>query len=236
MPEDTLILSIDTATPERSVAVARGARVVALHGGEEKKSGASSVLADVDAALKSAGVRVADVELFAVASGPGSFTGLRAGLATVKAFGDTLRRPVVGVPTLHAVAYAAGPCENVIAFAPAGRGEVFAQTLSVSAEGEVTELDRPAHVSPATLVERAASAGVAVKWAGVGGAELFESLRSAADAGWTFAPPVGKLAAHVAALAFRKYGAGEARDASELRALYVRASDAELNERCAAPK
>lgn len=254
MSQEPLILSIDTATPERSVAVVRGSRVVVLHAADPKNTGTSSILADIDAALASAGVRVGDVELFAAASGPGSFTGLRAGLATVKAFGDTLRRPVVGVPTLHAIAHAARPCENIIAFAPAGRGEIFAQTLSVNEDGEVTELERPAHVAPAVLAERAARTGVAVRWAGVGGEELFETLRAEAArldvelreelggggardaAGWTFAPPVGKLAARVAALALRKFEAGEARDAAELRALYVRASDAELNERCAAPK
>ncbi|HEX5706751.1 MAG TPA: tRNA (adenosine(37)-N6)-threonylcarbamoyltransferase complex dimerization subunit type 1 TsaB [Pyrinomonadaceae bacterium] len=254
MSEEILILSIDAATPERSVAVTRGARLLALQRCDVKNSGASSVLSDVDAALKTAGVKINDVELFAATSGPGSFTGLRAGLATVKAFGDTLRRPVVGVPTLHAIAYAARPSETLVAFAPAGRGEVFAQTLSVNDVGEVTELSKPSHVAPSTLAAEVARAGGHVKWVGVGGGELFESLKAAAESfgvaileggdveglragrGWTFVPPVGKLAEHVAAIALRKFRAGEVEEASELRALYVRASDAELKEKCPASK
>lgn len=236
------------------MAVTRGARLLALHSGDPSSANSSSVLADIDAALRAAGVKVGNVELFAVARGPGSFTGLRAGLATVKAFGDTLGRPVVGVPTLHAIAHAARPAETLVAYTPAGRGEVFAQTLSVSAEGEVRELSEPAHVAPEALVRSTARSGGGVTWAGAGGAELVEAIRRAAgelginvgdarasdDRGdaktWTLAPPVGPLAAHVAALALREYLNGGSLETYELRALYVRASDAELNEKCRASK
>ncbi|MGH9903089.1 MAG: tRNA (adenosine(37)-N6)-threonylcarbamoyltransferase complex dimerization subunit type 1 TsaB, partial [Pyrinomonadaceae bacterium] len=121
-----MILSVDTATPIRSIAVARGARTLAVVRGEGNTHSASA-LGEIDAALRAARAELSEVDLFAVASGPGSFTGLRAGLATVMAFATTLARPAVGVPTLHAVAHAAGAGERVLALIPAGRGEVFAQ-------------------------------------------------------------------------------------------------------------
>src|ERR687889_570387 len=82
----TLVLAVDTATDARSVCVARGCETLSLVRERETKAGASVVLSVIDEALRSAGVKLAELELFAVAVGPGSFTGIRAGVATVKAF------------------------------------------------------------------------------------------------------------------------------------------------------
>src|ERR1051325_4743749 len=169
-----LILGVETATERRSVAVLRGGRVLSLCERELRDGGGAAVLADIDRALADASVRVSEVELFAAASGPGSFTGLRAGLATVKALAATLGRPAVGVPTLHALARAARPARHLCALLPAGRGEGFAQMLRVTAEGEVEELGPPEHLPPARLLERASSGG-GVKFAG-GGAHKFREL------------------------------------------------------------
>jgi tRNA threonylcarbamoyl adenosine modification protein YeaZ len=184
---------------------------------------------------------------------------LRAGLATIKAFSATLGRPVVGVSTLHAIARAARPAHRLWAMIPAGRGEVFAQLLSVSRAGEVEELADPIHVNPSALIERQQNSPVSVKWAGGGahaaaariaacaraaaldftaeeGVENFterddEGPGPAAERLWTLARPVEILAEHVAALALQSYRAGLCVRAADLRAHYVRASDAELNER-----
>ena len=244
-----LTLSVETATERRSVAVLREGRVLSLCEREPRDGGGAAVLADIDRALADASVSVADVELFAAASGPGSFTGLRAGLATVKALAATLGRPVVGVPTLHALAHAARPAERLCALLPAGRGEVFAQMLRVTSEGKVEELSEPEHVPPAMLLEKISSAG-GVKFAG-GGAYKFEELlkekaaalglkfmeltdarEEAGEGVWALAPPIESLAAHVGALALSRYAAGERGSADELRAIYVRPSDAELKEQC----
>ena len=244
-----LTLSLDTATERRSVAVLRGDRMLSLRTSDLRDGGGAAVLADVDRALSEASVRVADVELFAAASGPGSFTGLRAGLATVKALAATLGRPVVGVPTLHALARAARPARRLCALLPAGRGEVFAQMLRVTREGLVEELGPPEHVPPARLLEKMAGEG-GVKFAG-GGAHKFEELlreRAAAlglrfrelagergepsEDEWALAPPVESLAVEVGALALSRYAAGERGSAAELGAIYVRPSDAELKEQC----
>lgn len=266
---EPLILSVDTATESRSVCVARGAQRLALASGEGRNTHSANVLSEIDSALGMAGVKLSQIELFAAAAGPGSFTGLRAGLATLKAFAVTLGRPVVGVPTLHAVARAAvaAPAEtdvttpaetNVVAAIPAGRGEVFAQFLSLNSEGHILELCEPAHVSPAALLDAAVSrSGAALTWAGGGAWALAEAIRIRAlreglpwfeeEAGeseregargacvWTLARPAKVLAEYVSALALAAFRAGRAANANELHAVYVRPSDAELNERCRAP-
>src|ERR1051325_4401729 len=117
-----LTLSVETATERRSVAVLRGAQVLSICERELRDGGGAAVLSDIDRALADASVKVRDVELFAAAPGPGSFTGLRAGLATVKALAATLGRPVIGVPTLQALAHASRPARSLCALLPAGRG------------------------------------------------------------------------------------------------------------------
>lgn len=177
---EPLILSVDTTTDVRSVAVLAGARVLALRADELRGAQTANLLGDVDAALGAAGLRLREIELFAAATGPGSFTGLRAGLATIKAFAATLGRPVVGVSTLHAVAYAAGPAPATVAALPAGRSELFAQLLAVAADGAITELSAPAHLPPATLAERALDWPARLRWAGAGAHARAELLRAAA--------------------------------------------------------
>jgi tRNA threonylcarbamoyladenosine biosynthesis protein TsaB len=249
-----LILSLDTATAVRSVAVANGEQVLASFSGRVQKENSARVLQDIDEALAAAGVKLGDIELFAVAAGPGSFTGLRSGIATIKAFAATLGRPVAAVPTLHAVAASCGTtARRVLASLPAGRGEVFAQLLSVEGEGVVTELSEPFHLSPAALLEKAAQWGGDLTWAGAGAhahvaairefavdrkivwrdeVVLEEELNGETGKRWTLAPLLESYAEQIAALGLINYRQGSTIVAEDLYALYVRLSDAELNERC----
>jgi len=238
-----LTLGVETATEKRSAAVARGARLLALRLGELR---GACVLEDVEGVLAEARVRLEEVELFAAACGPGSFTGLRSGLATLKALAVTLGRPLVGVPTLHALAHAARPAERLVALIPAGRGEVFAQLLGVSERGFVEELGEPVHVAPARLLESLKGRGGGLKWVGGGAFRHLELIREAASASghrfinaadpaaspardeWVLAPTREALAEDVAALGQLKYLGGGAWVADDVRALYVRPSDAEM--------
>jgi tRNA threonylcarbamoyladenosine biosynthesis protein TsaB len=231
LEEGQLTLGVDTSTEKRSVALLRGARVISASTSELREGGSAGLLADVDRILASASVGLKEVGLFAAAVGPGSFTGLRSGLATVKGLAVTLGQPTWGVPTLHAVAYGARPARRVVALIPAGRGEVFAQLLCVSEEGDVTEIESPTHLPPALLCERVARlGGGGVKWVG-GGAVKFQELirRAATEEGvWALALASEALAETVALLARARVAAGGAGEAGALGAIYVRPSDAEL--------
>jgi tRNA threonylcarbamoyladenosine biosynthesis protein TsaB len=246
----TLMLSVDTATETRSVAVVRGGELLAERSQKLREAGASSILRDIDEVLRAAGIGLRELELLAACTGPGSFTGLRSGLATLKALSKTLGKPVVGVPTLHAVAYHARPSARLVAMLPAGRGEVFAQLLSVSEDGLVRELGEAVHVSPSRLLEDARALGGGLRWAGGGALKYLSEIEEAARAEgfsftktservgepsegeWQFAPVKDALAHGLAALALSSYRAGAETGAERLRAIYVRPSDAELNERC----
>ena len=219
---EPLILSVETATLAGSVALARGAEILAASSGDAGISHSNTLLNDIDKLLNGEQTALGEIELFAVATGPGSFTGLRIGIATVKALAETLERPCAGIPTLGAIALAAGVSEQSVALLPAGRGEVFAQLFSVTKDGLVKELDNATHISPQKLLEKYGSLE-SVVWCGDGAI-----ANSALLTNGRIAPPIQNLATHVASLALKRFRDGKLQPADALQAVYVRPSDAEL--------
>jgi tRNA threonylcarbamoyladenosine biosynthesis protein TsaB len=112
-----LILAFDTATDVATSALVSDGEVLG-----ERTSRAVTVLEDVDALLRQAGAHTREVEALAVGVGPGSFTGIRIGLATARGLALALGVPVAGVSTLDALAAGAPGALPVI---DARRGEVF---------------------------------------------------------------------------------------------------------------
>ena len=244
-----LILSIETATRAGSIAISRGETLLAAQTGDASVSHSAHLLQQVRNALEEAGVPLNAIDIFAASTGPGSFTGLRIGLATVKSFAATLGRPCVGVQTLHAIAHAAGESKRTLALLPAGRGEVYAQLLKVEQSGDVHPLDSPIHIAPHKLLEKVKSE-TNLRWAGEGAHVHAEAIEAQALAQgflfrdesqhvhperssgqlWTLAPTQNVLAIDVGKLALLRVRSGEVVSAEQLSAIYVRPSDAELNE------
>jgi tRNA threonylcarbamoyladenosine biosynthesis protein TsaB len=112
-----LILAFDTATERATSALVDDGEVLG-----ERVSQASTLLADVDALLRQAGARPRDVEALALGTGPGSFTGIRIGLAAARGLALALDIPAAGVSTLDALAAGAPGATPVI---DAKRREVF---------------------------------------------------------------------------------------------------------------
>ena len=228
MSSEPLILAVETATLAGSIALARGAEVIRGINGDPQISHSNTLLADLDRLLNEAGVKLPEIDLFAVAAGPGSFTGLRIGIATVKALAATLERPCAAIPTLEAVALAGGVSDASVALLPAGRGEVFAQLFSVSREGVVKALDQPSHISPPRMVARYGSREQLV-WCGEGAIAQRALIEShGAGKQWRIAPPASNLATQVASLALQRFRESQTVAPDALRAIYVRPSDAEL--------
>jgi tRNA threonylcarbamoyladenosine biosynthesis protein TsaB len=112
-----LILAFDTATDVATSALVSDGEVLG-----ERVSRAVTLLEDVDALVRQAGMHTADVDAIAVGTGPGSFTGVRVGLATARGLALALDVPVAGVSTLEALAAGAPGAVPVI---DARRHEVF---------------------------------------------------------------------------------------------------------------
>lgn len=98
-------LAFDTATAAASVAVVEDGKMLGVMTLNLKKPHSQKIMVVAQKLLEQLELSVRDIDLFAAAHGPGSFTGLRVGIAAVKGFADSLKKPAVGVSTLQAMAY-----------------------------------------------------------------------------------------------------------------------------------
>lgn len=126
---DTL-LSIETSGPICSIAVSKGRQLLALQEMQGDRVHGEFVIPLIQAALQSSGLDIKDMDAVAVSAGPGSFTGLRVGMATAKGLCTALHIPLIVVPTLAAIATGMHQLEpgfsNYIPVISARSGESFA--------------------------------------------------------------------------------------------------------------
>ena len=127
------VLALDTSTVWGSVALveqeecASGPRVVAEHGARVDGAHAERLLQWIEQLLAGAGWSKTSLDAYATTRGPGSFTGLRVGLGTIRGLSLATGRPCFGVTTLEAIVAAHGPAElERIPWMEAGRGELYA--------------------------------------------------------------------------------------------------------------
>jgi tRNA threonylcarbamoyladenosine biosynthesis protein TsaB len=121
-----LVLALDTTTRAGSAAVVRDGAVLLEQTGDPGHTHGQRLPCDLMRLLDDARVRLADIDLFAVAAGPGSFTGLRVGIATVQGLAMADNRRIVPVSTLEALARAGrNGVDRVAPWMDAQRGEVF---------------------------------------------------------------------------------------------------------------
>ncbi|HXF05217.1 MAG TPA: tRNA (adenosine(37)-N6)-threonylcarbamoyltransferase complex dimerization subunit type 1 TsaB [Blastocatellia bacterium] len=232
---EPLILALDTTTDRGSVALSQGTMTLSWLGSTSPASHSRVVLNDIDYLLKRIGATIEDVTLFAVACGPGSFTGVRVGLATVKGFAHALGREVVTVTTLEALAHATHLSGTICCSINALRGEVYAQLFSVSPEGDIQSLGEPdvlrADVLLQSLTERDivfVGNGVPILLQAAEGFPLHPCTHIPHPVtGWVAALVTPWLAPSVAALAYQKWRRGAAAGVDELRPFYLRPADAE---------
>jgi tRNA threonylcarbamoyladenosine biosynthesis protein TsaB len=207
-----LILAVDTTHEYGSLALLRGTETleeVLLHAPTGFAHVLYPHLADL---LARHGVRIAEMDCFAAASGPGSFTGVRVGLAAVKGLAEALGRPAVAISNLQALS-CFGTKELRAVVLDARRGEVYGAVYDAAARLVVDETVAPLERWLTTLPDCDIE---------------FVSPDIACVAGVPVTPAPRAIAAAVARLALARYQAGETQDPAALDANYVRRSDAEL--------
>src|ERR1700756_1830686 len=130
-----LILGVDTSGKDGSIALvefeqgsARTMEVVALEGG----TFSAQLVPQISDTLNRHGLTKQNIDGFAVVSGPGSFTGLRVGLAAIKALAEVLRKPIAALSLLEAIAGIYGKDGELTVALDAGRGEVYAGSFQIS--------------------------------------------------------------------------------------------------------
>ena len=216
-----LVLAVDTTTSRGSVALVEGDETL----GELRLSTAddhsSHVLPAAAFLLEHLGRRVADVDGYVVAVGPGSFTGLRIGISTVQGLALAAGRPCLGISSLDALAAGiVGAAESLVAMVDAHRGEVYAALYDSAG---ALRGERMA-ITPMALLGQ-----VPAEAAFVGdGALRYRPEILASRPGALFPPHDLHLAQTLGRLAGPLFAAGQGVSPEALRPLYLRAADVRL--------
>lgn len=223
------ILAIDTASSVSSVAVASEGKLRSEVTVEAGRTHSETLLSHIEGALSFAGVERSALRGVAVSIGPGSFTGLRIGLATAKAIAYGLGIPLVGVSTLAALALAFPvPDVHTLVLMDAQKGNAYAGLYEWRA-GSLHEV-RPVRVAPlAEAIAEAADMGKPVLLTGELVLKKRARLGNLPD-NVTLAPAhlLTARASHVAWLGIARLVAGERDDLMTLEPFYIRRSEAEV--------
>lgn len=220
------VLAVETSTLSGGAALLDGERVVGEYTLDVRVTHSERLMAAIDQLLSDAGWTARDLDGIAVTVGPGSFTGLRVGLSTVKGLALALAIPVAAVPTLDAMAamlpYAALPVCPVL---DARKREVYASLYRWDGLGMRRQWDYLA-VTPDELARRLREPVIVVG----DGAEAIDS----AFARRVEPPRRGPAPAVVGALGRARLARGETVTVADLVPIYLRPSEAELKRRGAA--
>lgn len=215
-----LLLAVDTSGKQGSIALARGGangsceviEVVALEGG----TFSAQLIPQIADLLSHHGFQKKDLGGFVVASGPGSFTGLRVGLAAVKALGEATGKPIAAVSLLEAVAVAGEG--KVLAALDAGRGEIYLGEYEVGTGGATMVSEK--------LITRTELVGVAT------GALVIVAGKALADALKAQGIPAREVdnprSDAIAQLGWKRILAEDTVSPEALEANYIRRTDAEI--------
>ena len=241
----TIILSLDTSSRLTSIALSRDEELLFSFGAKLDENRSARLWSLVDFLLQEIGVRISDIDGYAVCIGPGGFTGLRVGMAAVKGFAAASGKPIVGVTSLEAAAAAIKAideeAERVLVLNNAFRNEVYSQLFSI-AEGMVPVAENDPLVSdlePA-LARIPSSGSIIVTGDAIMTEEkgIQEVLKSM-DAGGLVDVQARRLkvkkgpnffAATIARVAYYRFQSGRTAAPNELQACYVRGADIKLKQ------
>jgi tRNA threonylcarbamoyladenosine biosynthesis protein TsaB len=218
-----LLLAADTSGKQGSIALARGdersfeaLEVVPLAGG----TFSAQLVPQIADLLSRRGFSKHNLDGFVVASGPGSFTGLRVGLAAIKGLAEVLHKPIAAVSLLELLAVAGNVESSVVAALDAGRNEVYAGEYEVA--GGSARLERESLLNEEEFVALARGKLAVVvtpdklilEWAQKHGLQALAVEHPRSDA--------------LARIGLKKLLAGENVAPADLEAKYIRRSDAEI--------
>jgi len=223
-----LLLAIDTSGKQGSIALARAGdptaegdfemiEIAPLVGG----TFSAQLIPQISELLARNGLMKTAIGAFVAASGPGSFTGLRIGLAAVKALAEVLEKPIAAVSLLEVCAVTGGAQGKIMAALDADRGDVYV--------GEYEIPETPAQAAREQILTRSEFLAHAQGWTVVTPDTVLAEAASAAGLSVSTLPPISADA--VARLGWRKIQSGEVVTPEQLEANYIRRTDAEMLEK-----
>ncbi|NLY44174.1 MAG: tRNA (adenosine(37)-N6)-threonylcarbamoyltransferase complex dimerization subunit type 1 TsaB [Clostridiaceae bacterium] len=230
------VLAVDTSSIVATVAILEDDKLIGEYVLNHKKTHSQKLMPIISEIMLSAELKASDIDVFAVAIGPGSFTGLRIGVATVKGLAHAVNRPVVGISTLDGLAYNMPFCRHIICpIMDARRRQVY-NALYRWVDDDLMIIEAPRALALEQLIQELKEKNEKVVFTG-DGVEAFKDMLSAGLGDLcAFAPASVRMqkASSIAQLALRKALRGETESYLTLAPFYLRKSQAEreYEQRC----
>lgn len=230
------ILAIDTSTAVLSVAIVSDDKVLAEYSINNLKMHSQKIMLVIDEVLKCCNMGIEDIDCYAVATGPGSFTGLRIGICTIKGFAYATEKPVVGIPTLDGLAANVLTLNNLIcSIIDARNDQVYTAVYRYDEEKQIpvciTDYMAIAVDELLDILEKMGqSITVVGEASNLYGNRFLERLGSRC----IIAPPHLNLckASSISRLASLKAKSGNVQQSTDLLPFYIRQSQAERMANC----
>ena len=222
------ILAVDTATTGCSIAIVDNGVIRAELSTQNSQTHSKHLMTMIDTVCSMSGIKVAEMDGFAVTIGPGSFTGLRIGISTIKGLAWSQKKPVVGISSLEALAWQCAPVPYLICpLLDARKNEVYAGRFRYAA-GELLKEEDELVSAPLAAIDDIQEPCVFV---GSGAALYRQEISKTLGELALFA---GRRKDHIRAsaiaeLGLQRFGDHRADEAASLVPHYIRKSDAELN-------
>jgi tRNA threonylcarbamoyladenosine biosynthesis protein TsaB len=233
-----LILAFDTTNEQGGAGIFRESECLALTSHEGPPDYSVTLFQEVNSVLEKAQVKLQDIDLIAVANGPGSFTGIRVGIAAARGWASTLNRPIRGVSVLEAMVDEAHPdTPKAAAILDARRGEFFCAAFrllrpSEPTSGSVFEPDSEGFVLTPTelaqFLQGHASAQNSLTCIVRDSDAAACAVQAALPFSYAWRTITGTLVPSIARVAVRSYAEKRPPSPDEVYAYYIRRPDAEL--------
>lgn len=223
------ILALDSSGLVASAAIVEEAITVAEYTINYKKTHSQTLLPMLDEIKRMTELDLTTIDAIAIASGPGSFTGLRIGSATAKGLGLALNIPIISVPTVDSLAYNLYGCEKLICpLMDARRNQVYTGLYTFEG-GELITVEQQCAVDVSEIVSRINEIGKEVIFLGDGVSVYKDKIKELTQVRFYLAPACcnRQRAACVASLGEKLYQLGKVQNAAEHAPNYLRLSQAE---------
>jgi tRNA threonylcarbamoyladenosine biosynthesis protein TsaB len=222
------ILALETSTMMGSVAIMDQEGLIAEYRLNIKSTHSERLMRTIDEVLKDSGLELKDLDGYAVSIGPGSFTGLRIGISTVKGLAFVTRKPVAAIPTLDALACNIPFSQyQICPMLDARKKEVYTALYSISDDGNLSKRMDDCVIRPEIILKEIKEPTV---FLGEGARIYKEMISEGLGQRAHFAPMSKQLpsAVNVAELGLMAFERGAFEEPANLVPKYIRKSEAEL--------
>jgi tRNA threonylcarbamoyladenosine biosynthesis protein TsaB len=222
------LLSLDTSSPDASIAVLKNEDILLEYNFTSRDNLSAMLIPSLEFILKTLGLQIGQIDVFGIGIGPGLFTGIRIGMATLKGLAFAERKPVVGVISLQALAYKfADTKKNIIALIDAKKGEVYLGGYCFN-NGEFVEIIPPCLLKIADIIPLVAKFPDKI-FVGSGAEKHMHFLKNSfSDSRWLYRSNF--LANEIGKITLKQFHRQHyLSDLQDLLPFYLRKPDAETN-------